>query len=657
MCSQSTGKVKGEREDRLRFIVDKIPALLAYVDPDGRFRFASAKYRDWLGVAPDEMYGKHMREVFGPDVWTVIGPRVERALSGEQVTFERSCDGRPDSPRWLRVHYVPDVEGGEKVGFYSLVTDISRQRELAEQLQHSQKMEAIGRLASGIAHDFNNLLMGLTGSVSLALKELDATHPARQYLEQAKQAADRGANLTEQLQTVSAKREVDPAVVDLNKSVLEAEQMLRRLIGEHIDLELDLCASPVAANCSRGEFEQVIMNLVVNARDAVQEGGSITINSSLEVIGEDDSPPLDLTAGRYAVLEVVDTGCGMDPETQSRAFEPFFTTKSKTKGTGLGLSNVYGIVRRRGGDVQVDSEVGEGTRIWVYLPVAEEPVREPSREPEGGDIESTDATILAIEDEELVRLSIQGFLEEDGHEVHCAEESTEAAELIEELGTEIDLVVSDVMLPEESGPAFMEKVLEDFPDLDVVFVSAHSKALLVEEERVDADCELLQKPFSAPELQKRVNEVIRGSSGCARLEQMQIGAPGADQAADEKEAPGILLVDDESSVRFAVAELLEDLGYVVLTAENGAGAIEALRNTSAAIDGAIIDHHLPDTTGVEIVEVARECRSELPIVYASGTGPENDAIDSVLSRERVVFVAKPYDIDDLNQELRTLLGR
>ncbi len=396
-------------------------------------------------------------------------------------------------------------------------------------LQSVQKMEAIGRLAGGIAHDFNNLVQAIGGYTEILLRQLREDDPLRRNAVEIKKAGDRAAALTRQLLAFSRQQVLQPSLVDVNKVVLHVEQLLTRLIGEDIELRTYLSEGLWPIKADAAQLEQVLMNLAVNARDAMRDGGLLTIETAnVELTRSDDGEPFVVVAGPYVLLAVTDTGTGMNAETKARAFEPFFTTKAPGQGTGLGLSMVYGIVKQSGGYIWVDSELGAGTRVRIYLPRADE-VPLPL---EFADDESTrsqapavtveatpppSATLLLVEDEDGVRELIHEWLSGHGYIVHTAEDGHQALHVAEGLA-QIDLLIADVVMPTMGGPALAKRLLHARPDLKVIFVSGYADEAIGDRRMLEDGASFLQKPFTLEDLLGKVREVLaerRASRGPA----------------------------------------------------------------------------------------------------------------------------------------------
>lgn len=383
-------------------------------------------------------------------------------------------------------------------------------RETEEMLRHSQKLEAVGRLAGGVAHDFNNLLTAIIGYAELLELKLKQ-QPA--YCEQAgliRRAGERAAGLTRQLLAFSRKQLLQPVVLDLNALVRDMEKLLQRVIGEHILIRIELSPGEARVLADATQLEQVILNLGVNARDAMPSGGLLRITTAIKVM--DDCHPLDsdhaLAPGEYVQLCVIDTGAGMNRETQMHIFEPFFTTKGVGKGTGLGLATVYGIVKQSGGGISVQSEQGQGTTFCIHLPRVDSPLEPSKAVPVHVVHELHGETILVLEDEEVVRDLLCAVLHDAGYRVICAAAPTEALELTRAQTKPIALLVSDVILPEMHGPVIARLIGELQPAMKVLFVSGYSENDISEQGVLDPGVEVLQKPFSQQELLFKIDAML-----------------------------------------------------------------------------------------------------------------------------------------------------
>ncbi|HXG55776.1 MAG TPA: PAS domain S-box protein [Vicinamibacterales bacterium] len=403
-------------------------------------------------------------------------------------------------------------EGGTPVRVLGVDTEISERKSLEAQFQQSQKMEAVGQLAGGVAHDFNNLMTVVLGYSEFVIETLGVSDPRRADLDEVVRAGQRATALTRQLLAFSRKQVLQPTNVDLNALVLGMEDMLARLIGEDIIVEHTLAPDLWAVRADVGQLEQVLMNLTVNARDAMPTGGRLSFHTSNVELEEPDAHSFGIGAGCYVLLAVADNGTGMTESVRQRLFEPFFTTKLPGKGTGLGLATVYGILKQTGGTVSVTSTPGAGTTFDVYLPcvVEGDPQALVPAAPERGGTSRGHETILIVEDEDGVRLLTRRILEQSGYRVFDASDAAHAEAVFAKHAKEIDLLLTDVVMPGISGAKLFARLQEQQPGLKVLYLSGYTQGAIVEQGPLGPGIELLQKPFTAAALNERVREVIEG---------------------------------------------------------------------------------------------------------------------------------------------------
>ncbi len=390
----------------------------------------------------------------------------------------------------------------------AIAEDVTDRRALEDQFRQAQKMEAVGRLAGGVAHDFNNLLMVISGYAEVILAELDSSSPLHEKGRAIQLAADRATTLTRQLLAFSRKQLLELKVVDVNAIVQDMERLVRPLIGENVELVTSLARDAVHTRADAGQLEQVLMNLVVNAKDAMPAGGKLTIQTQISSVDERHrGGPQFIRPGQYVLLSVSDTGTGMDRETQSRIFEPFFTTKEKGKGTGLGLSTVYGIVKQTGGYVMVQSEIGRGTTFHIYLPLTEssaEPHVAPVPEKACGGNE----TVLLVEDEESVRQLVRDTLTAKGYKVIEGENGEAGLAAAARETGKIDLVITDVVMPGMGGREMVKELSASRPDTKVLYLSGYTEDAIISDGSIERGTAFLQKPFTLQNLTRKVREVL-----------------------------------------------------------------------------------------------------------------------------------------------------
>lgn len=463
-----------------------------------------------LGPSRDEALGTDIRALIAPEsfrTFDLIQQHLHRGQRWEGEIRLRRGDG---SHRVCECVAAPlmEEESGAVTAMYFL-RDVTEARRLETQLQQAQKMEAVGQLAGGVAHDFNNLLTVVKGQSVLLLEEMSSDSLQRQRVLQIGQAADRAADLTRQLLAYSRRQVLAPRLFDLNTVVGNLAPMLRRLINEAIEVEIRLDEIPLWVKADAGQIDQVILNLAVNARDAIPQQGKITIESSLLAHTRVINEMTLLTPGDFAVLSVRDTGVGMSPEVQAHIFDPFFTTKAKGQGTGLGLATVYGIVRQSGGHIQVSSIPGKGSSFDVYLPRVEAPREEsaPSAETPAGPAAHA-GTILVVEDEEGVRSLICDVLSQMGYQVLEAAGSAEALHHASHHSGTIDLMVTDVVMPHMGGRELAQRMASLRPRMRVLYISGYADDAVVRHGVQESRMAFLQKPFSPSQLGQKIQEVL-----------------------------------------------------------------------------------------------------------------------------------------------------
>ena len=395
-----------------------------------------------------------------------------------------------------------------------MAQNITQRRASEEQLRQSQKIDAIGQLTAGIAHDFNNLLLGMLGYTELAQAAVDADSQAAEHLRRIESNAQRAAKLTGQLLAFGRRQALHPRPLELNALVSETAAMLHRVLGERIELVTVLDPSLDAVRADSGQMQQVLLNLSLNARDAMPDGGTLTIRTSNVEVGPDEPRSLELEPGRYVVLSVEDQGCGMTSEVSDRIFDPFFTTKGVGKGTGLGLSSAYGIVKQSGGHIEVASEPGRGSSFHSYLPALPAALVEVEGTPEQPKAlsqapQGAGRRVLVVEDEEVVRTLLARTLERLGYAVETAEDPSVALPMLRERGDEFALVISDMVMPHTTGAEFARQVADWKPELPFVFMSGYTEDVVPQ---ASATGSFLQKPFTSEALATTVLEALERSA-------------------------------------------------------------------------------------------------------------------------------------------------
>jgi PAS domain S-box-containing protein len=503
-------------EEQFRSLIENGSDVIAILDGHGSFAYLSPSIERALGLAPHELLGHRALELLHPDDLQAMQPLREVMLAQPDAIRTAEFRLRRKDGAW---HVF---EGMAKTTLYCGqrcflinardITDRRKAeqalRQSSDMLRHSQKMEAVGRLAGGVAHDFNNLLTAIMGYADIMMDRLPVGHTMRHEVEEICKAADRAHALTRQLLAFSRKQVLETKVINLNTSVLDIKKMLGRLIGENIELHTELCRELGAVRVDPGQIEQVLINLVVNARDAMPDGGVITLcTTNVELAQPLRQGNQHVNAGHYVSLSVSDTGTGMSDEVQSHLFEPFFTTKEVGKGTGLGLSMVYGIVEQSGGRILFESAPGQGSTFTLYFPRLDTaPLADATgtaQRPAGGN-----ETILLVEDEEMVRDLAHRILRERGYLVVAARSGGEALSLLEQHRGKVDLLLTDMVMPQMSGRSLAQHVQVAWPDIRVLYMSGYAQESAHTLDDLSLKNNYLQKPFPPAELARKVREVL-----------------------------------------------------------------------------------------------------------------------------------------------------
>jgi PAS domain S-box-containing protein len=492
-------------ETQFRAVFDGAVDAMFILDEGWRYTDCNPAASRMTGRPREDIVGRTVGDFSHPEHGQELLTSVQAAAAGPPHTG-RIQYVRPDRRR-IELEYT--VKSNFLPGRHLLVArDVTEQVRLEAQFRQAQKMEAVGRLAGGVAHDFNNLLTVISGYSQIALGQLNEIDPLRGYIQEINRAGDRAATLTRQLLAFSRKQVLTPAIVSLNRVITDMTDMVRRLIGEDIELVTKLAPDLPQVKVDAGQMEQVIMNLAVNARDAMPEGGRLTIETAVAELGDSvGRRRIEVPPGRYLMLAVSDTGCGMDAETLSHIFEPFFTTKGQSKGTGLGLSTVYGIVKQSGGDIWVYSEPARGSVFKIYLPVASAAEAEPAPE-QPARVERGSETVLLVEDEAGVRDLIAQILKGAGYRVLAAANGGEALLICERFNGQIHLLLTDIVMPGMSGRDLARRLKELRPDLRVLHMSGYTDGTVSEYSGAEAGAAFIQKPFTPHSLARKVREAL-----------------------------------------------------------------------------------------------------------------------------------------------------
>ncbi|OGP92950.1 MAG: hypothetical protein A2156_10380 [Deltaproteobacteria bacterium RBG_16_48_10] len=515
-----------EKEERYRELFDDAPVGYHEVNTEGLITRINKTELNMLGYSLEEMLGQ--------PVWSfIVDEEMVREVFFAKISgilplgrsFERNYRKKDNSILTMlsEDRILKDMSEGI-IGLRTTIQDISaikhaeeEKKILEKQLRQTQKMETIGKLAGGIAHDFNNLLTVIKGHGELCLEDLPENHPLRGNIEEIEKASESGAILIRQLLAFSRRQTMEMRIVDLNAILRDLDKMLNRVIGDEIQL-LTIVAEDIGGiKTDVGQMQQVVMNLVFNARDAMPRGGKLTIEmSSVELDETYCQTHVDVTPGRYVMLSVSDTGCGIPPNIKDQIFEPFFTTKEMGHGTGLGLSTVYGIVKQCGGDIEVHSEIGRGTTFKIYLPRVEKPSEShaPAPAPSSSTLLQGSETIFLVEDDEKVRKFIRDALRKYGYRILEAANGEQALGLVEKhAGEDIHLLLTDIVMPGMNGRDCAECLTAFHPEMKVLYMSGHTEGAIVHQGVLEPGTAFLQKPFTLRALAQKVRQVLENSAG------------------------------------------------------------------------------------------------------------------------------------------------
>ncbi len=500
---------EAERE-LLMSAIEQAAEVVVITDVEATIQYANPVFERITGYTRDEVIGRNPRILQSGEHDAAFYKEMWDSLTRGEAWSGRLVNKKKDGALFTEEAMISPVRdaAGQTVNYVAVKRDITNEIHLEDQLRQAQKMEAVGQLAGGVAHDFNNLLQAILGFGDLALGDVDVDSPARKDIEEIMKAGHRAATLVRQLLAFSRRQVLDMKDVDLNDVIADLMKMLRRVIGEHITLGAIAGHDLGTVRADPGQIEQILMNLCVNARDAMPEGGTITIETENVRIDEEfrETHPW-AEPGRYALLSVTDTGCGMDEETLGNVFEPFFTTKDVGEGTGLGLSTVYGLVKQHEGLVHVYSEVGKGTTFKIYLPLIERAAAAVGDKIEGPAPGGTETILLAEDDETLLKLT-KAILEHAGYTVLAAIDGEEAQRLFEDHADAIDLALLDVMMPKLGGKAVYERIREARPGVRVLFSSGYSMNAIHTNFVLDEGLALIQKPCQRDNLLRKVREAL-----------------------------------------------------------------------------------------------------------------------------------------------------
>jgi two-component system cell cycle sensor histidine kinase/response regulator CckA len=615
-------------KEQYRLLLDTMREGVVYVDNDDVILYINQSCCDIYDYKHKDLIGKVGYELLiHEDDRHIIQEKNKSRLEGIIDSYEVRGNKASGETIWLRISGAPIKSNtGQVIGSVGLMSDITHRKQLEEQLLAAQKMEAIGQLAGGVAHDFNNLLTVILGYGEELINSLKSDDILRKDAEEIVKAGKRASGLTHQLLTFSRKQVIQPKVMDLNELVSDLHTMLLRLIGEHIKFVTVQNDDNCMVKADFGQIEQVIINLVVNARDAMPTGGKLTIETSkiidnkvIAAFSEDIKP------GQYILLTITDSGCGMDKEILSRVYEPFFTTKKTGKGLGLGLSTVYGIVKQSDGYIMIQSETGIGTSVKILLPVTCEKPETKTPSVSAKELVGHGEHILIVEDEESLCLYIRKMVEKLGYRVTISLRSLDALTAIEN-GLKPDLIITDVIMPEMNGKELFDKIRKVIPHQKVLFMSGFTDDVIELHGILNRDIPFIQKPFSPGDIAYSIKKLLSDSSSTS--------SPTAT----------ILMIDDDEEVRILVQRSCHKTGYGF----TGAGDLpEALAVISEKkFDALVIDLNLVGMNGIEALQEIRKTGCTVPAILFSGAFPDTDK-ELLKSLGIVATVVKSFDNNQL----------
>ena len=646
-----------ESEAQFRLLVQSVTDYAIYMlDVEGHVASWNAGAQRIKGYTPEEIIGRHFSHFYTESDRAAGLPLIglDTAARNGRWEHEGQRVRKDGTPFWA--HVVIDAirdDAGKLIGFAKVTRDITERREAEAALQaaqatliRSQKLEAVGQLTGGVAHDFNNLLQVISGNLQLLRKDIAGNARAEMRVQNALGGVARGSKLASQLLAFARRQPLEPRVVNAGRLIKNMDEMLRRALGGEIEVETVVAGGLWNSLIDPDQLENAVLNLAINARDAMNGEGRLTIEASNAFLDDEYVRQQDqLSPGQYVMVAVTDTGTGIPPDILERVYEPFFTTKAEDKGTGLGLAMVYGFLKQSGGHIKIYSEVGAGTTVKLYFPreiAAEDTLVEaPTGEVQGGE-----ETVLVVEDDDEVREVAVSMLTEFGYRVVKARDAASALVIVDS-GIPIDLIFTDVMMPGRlRSPDFARKAKERLPKVAVLFTSGYTQNAIVHGGRLDPGVELLAKPYTRAALARKIRHVL------ANQAQKRV-ARGSQHSANEKtfKDATVLLVEDNDIIRLATTEMLGDIGCKVKEASTAQEALNIL--DEQPVDILLTDVGLPGISGLELARDVYARRPELCLVLATG----DSGLKSEAARLGATLVVKPYTPLSLRQGLEQAMSK
>lgn len=632
-----TQQKQGEAErDRLLAAIEQSGEAILISDNDGTIEYINQAFETVTGYPKQQVVGSSARMLMSDQQDQAFYQQMVRDVVGGATWQGRVVNQRVDGSLYtadVAVSPVRDADG-KITNFVGVARDVTEHIERAAQLESAKRLDSIGRLAGGVAHDFNNLLSVILGFAGMAIDRVDEDNPMYDHLNQIRYAAERAADLTRQLLAFGRKQVLQPIPFDLNTVIGGMEVMLRQVAGENVELVLRLDASHGNVVADPGQIEQVIVNLVANARDAMPSGGTLIVETKIvDIQDEQLAGDLQVDRGHYVQLAIRDSGIGMEKATLARIFEPFFTTKPDGKGTGLGLPTAFGVVKQSGGSIRVCTKKGQGTTFKVYLPCALNPVATEQETRVRETIQGAGQQILVVEDESALRDLLGSMLTIYGYQVTLAANGQQALRLVQEQKLRFDLLLTDVVMPGISGRVLADRLLEGQPGLKVLFMSGYADDAIMHHGVLDSDAPFIQKPFDRDNLLGKIGELL------------------AEQQVVEWQDKTVLMIDDDAAIRELIGWACKKRGHRFVGVEHSDAALRAM--ASQSVDVLLVDMNLFGEDGEAALRKIRNAGHHIPAIMVTGNAG-SVALEKLRPLGAIAVVEKSHDTRPLIERIEQL---